>query len=108
MKPPNRDRGVAGQAPYRPGRDAISPNVVVLPASAQRAAWITRSSPERATASLTAVTIASRYSAGAITDTLGISLLLNVSSDDQEREQGGEDDPNVKAHQGSPGAVERL
>jgi len=42
------------------------------------------------------------------TDTLGISLLLNVSSDDQEREQGGEDDPNVKAHQGSPGAVERL
>jgi hypothetical protein len=32
------------------------------------------------------------------TDTIGILLVLHVSSDDQEREQGGEDNPNVNAH----------
>jgi hypothetical protein len=36
------------------------------------------------------------------TDTLCISLVLQVSSDGQEREQGTEDNPNVNAHQGSP------
>jgi hypothetical protein len=34
------------------------------------------------------------------TDTLRISLVLQVSSDDQEHEQGSEDNnPNVSAHQ---------
>jgi hypothetical protein len=36
---------------------------------------------------------------GRIIDTdLRISLVLHVSSDGQEREQGSKDDPNVKAH----------
>jgi hypothetical protein len=38
------------------------------------------------------------------TDTL-ISLVLHVSSDCQEREQGPEDNPGVNAHQSSPAAV---
>jgi hypothetical protein len=32
------------------------------------------------------------------TDTVGILRVLRVSSDDQEREQGGQDNPNVNAH----------
>jgi hypothetical protein len=36
------------------------------------------------------------------TDTLRISVVLQVSSDDQEREQRSEDNPNVNAHQSSP------
>src|ERR1700745_1407572 len=36
------------------------------------------------------------------TDTLRISVVLHVSSDDQERERGSEDNPNVKAHQSKP------
>jgi hypothetical protein len=36
------------------------------------------------------------------TDTLRISVVLQVSSDDQECEQGSEDNPNVNAHQSSP------
>jgi hypothetical protein len=39
------------------------------------------------------------------TDTLRISVVLQVSSDDQEREQGSEDNPNVNAHQSSPAAA---
>jgi hypothetical protein len=40
------------------------------------------------------------------TDTLRISLVLLVSSDDQEREQGSEDNtPNVSAHQSRPAAA---
>jgi hypothetical protein len=35
------------------------------------------------------------------TDTVGISLVLHVSSDDQECEQGGQDNPNVNAHSSS-------
>ena len=38
------------------------------------------------------------------TDAL-ISLVLHVSSDGQEREQGSEDNPGVSAHQSSPAAV---
>ena len=37
---------------------------------------------------------------GRIIDTdLRISRALHVSNDSQEREQGSQDDPNVKAHQ---------
>jgi hypothetical protein len=36
------------------------------------------------------------------TDMLCISIVLQVSSDDQEREQGSEDNPNVNAHKSSP------
>jgi hypothetical protein len=40
------------------------------------------------------------------TDTLRVSLVLRVSSDDQEREQGSEDiTPNVNAHQSRPAAA---
>jgi hypothetical protein len=39
------------------------------------------------------------------TDTLRISVVLQVSSDDQECEQGSEDNPNVNAHQSSPTPV---
>jgi hypothetical protein len=40
------------------------------------------------------------------TDTLRVSLVLQVSSDDQEREQGSEDNnPNVNAHQSRPAAA---
>jgi hypothetical protein len=39
------------------------------------------------------------------TDTLRFSLVLHVSSDDQKREQGSEDNPNVKAHQSSLAAA---
>jgi hypothetical protein len=39
------------------------------------------------------------------TDTLRISVVLQVSSNDQEREQGSEDNPNVNAHQSSPAAA---
>jgi hypothetical protein len=39
------------------------------------------------------------------TDTLRISIVLHVSSDDQEREQGSEDNPKVNAHQS---ASERI
>ena len=35
------------------------------------------------------------------TDTLRISLVLHVSSDGQEREQGPEDNPDVNAHVGT-------
>jgi hypothetical protein len=43
------------------------------------------------------------------TDTLRISLLLHISSDDQEREQGSENnDPNVHAHQSRPAAALSL
>jgi hypothetical protein len=38
------------------------------------------------------------------TDTL-ISLVLHVSSDGQEREQGPEDNPDVNAHQSRPAAA---
>jgi hypothetical protein len=40
------------------------------------------------------------------TDTQRVSLVLQVSSDDQEREQGSEDNnPNVNAHQSRPAAA---
>jgi hypothetical protein len=39
------------------------------------------------------------------TDTLRISVVLQVSSDDQEREQGSEDNPNINAHQSSQAAL---
>ena len=39
------------------------------------------------------------------TDTLRISLVLHVSSDGQEREQGPEDNPDVNAHQSRPAAA---
>jgi hypothetical protein len=39
------------------------------------------------------------------TDALRISVLLHVSSDNQEREQGREDNPNVNSHQSSPAAA---
>jgi hypothetical protein len=43
------------------------------------------------------------------TDTLRVSLVLQVSSDDQEREQGSEDNnPNVNAHQSRPAAALRV
>jgi hypothetical protein len=38
-------------------------------------------------------------------DTLRFSVLLQVSSDDQEREQRSKDNPNVNAHQSSPAAA---
>src|SRR6266487_2776350 len=36
------------------------------------------------------------------TDTPRISVVLHVSSDDQEREQNREDEPNVNAHRSKP------
>jgi len=36
------------------------------------------------------------------TDTLRLFLVLRVSRDGQEREQGSEHNPNVHAHQGKP------
>jgi hypothetical protein len=39
------------------------------------------------------------------TDTLRISVVLQVSGDDQEREQGSEDNPNINAHQSSQAAL---
>ena len=40
------------------------------------------------------------------TDTLRVSLVLQVSSDDPEREQGSEDNnQNVNAHQSRPAAA---
>jgi hypothetical protein len=46
---------------------------------------------------------------GRIIDTdLLISQLLQVSSDDQEREQGSEDNPNVNAYHSTPGTAPPL